>query len=73
MQAQGRYYHVDCFRCVLCGNLMEKGQRFAIKENEIYCEQHYLQQCYNKEKKFNDDNNNFGGNKNYGMLRYLLQ
>ena len=52
---------------------MEKGQRFAIKENEIYCEQHYLQQCYNKEKKFNDDNNNFGGSKNYGMLRYLLQ
>lgn len=58
MQARGNYYHVNCFRCLHCKLLMKKGQRFGIKNQEIYCEHHYLLFSSTND---NDTNNNVGG------------
>ena len=39
---------------------MEKGQRFAIKDGEIYCELDYMQHYHDRK---NDNNNNLDSDK----------
>ena len=37
MKALQNVYHVDCFKCFECGDKLEKGDEFILKDNKLYC------------------------------------
>lgn len=37
MRANGRIYHTDCFRCLVCNKQLAPGDEFALKEEGIVC------------------------------------
>ena len=41
MRALGNVYHIQCFVCTMCGHRLEKGQEFALKDNNLYCKEDY--------------------------------
>ena len=43
MQANDAYYHVTCFRCTTCSHLLQKGEKFGVRNLKIFCEEHYLE------------------------------
>ena len=43
MRTAGHVYHINCFACVVCECRLEKGQEFALKDNKLYCKEHFTQ------------------------------
>ncbi|XP_028394707.1 LIM homeobox transcription factor 1-beta-like isoform X3 [Dendronephthya gigantea] len=41
MRTAGHVYHINCFACVVCECRLEKGQEFALKDNKLYCKEHF--------------------------------
>ena len=37
MKALHKIYHVECFKCDECGDRLEKGDEFILKEDKLYC------------------------------------
>lgn len=37
MKALDKIYHVDCFKCDECGDRLEKGDEFILKDEKLYC------------------------------------
>ena len=37
MKALDNVYHVDCFKCDECGDKLEKGDEFILKDEKLYC------------------------------------
>ncbi|XP_066918682.1 LIM homeobox transcription factor 1-beta-like [Clytia hemisphaerica] len=37
MKALQNVYHVDCFKCSECGDKLEKGDEFILKDSKLYC------------------------------------
>jgi len=37
MKALHNVYHLDCFKCDECGDKLEKGDEFILKENKLFC------------------------------------
>lgn len=37
MKALDCVYHLHCFRCVECGQQLQKGEQFVIKDGQIFC------------------------------------
>jgi len=72
MRALGNVYHIQCFVCTMCGHQLEKGQEFALKDNNLYCKEDYgkipikgpansppRKQQQESELNFNDDDLSF--------------
>ncbi|CAG5129257.1 unnamed protein product [Candidula unifasciata] len=34
-------FHLPCFCCVVCRQLLQKGQQFVVKDGQLLCRQHY--------------------------------
>ena len=37
MKALQYVYHIDCFKCHECGDKLEKGDEFLLKDDKLYC------------------------------------
>ena len=37
MRAVQNVYHVDCFKCDECGDKLEKGDEFILKDGKLFC------------------------------------
>lgn len=37
MKALEKIYHVECFKCDECGDKLEKGDEFILKDDKLYC------------------------------------
>lgn len=61
MQARKTYYHVNCFRCSLCSVLLQKGDKYGIRNLQLLCEPHYL--CDARIQKPTQSNENEGTNR----------
>jgi hypothetical protein len=33
-------YHLNCFKCIICDSLLQKGDEFVLKNEGIYCKNH---------------------------------
>ena len=34
-------YHLNCFKCIVCERLLQKGDEFVMRNEGIYCKQDY--------------------------------
>ena len=41
MKARNHVYHIHCFTCFSCNNLLNTGEHFGMKDSMIYCKIHY--------------------------------
>ena len=41
MRARELVYHVTCFACASCNCVLNTGEQFGMKDNLIFCKQHY--------------------------------
>lgn len=41
MRAKEAVYHLNCFICVICLRVLNKGDHFGMRESALYCQQHY--------------------------------
>lgn len=41
MRAREHVYHLHCFTCATCNKPLTKGEYFGLKDDVIYCRQHY--------------------------------
>ncbi|XP_020915885.1 LIM homeobox transcription factor 1-beta isoform X3 [Exaiptasia diaphana] len=59
MRALGNVYHLQCFVCAMCGHVLEKGQEFALKDNQLYCKLDFakLPKPSNRRNRVNNENN----------------
>ena len=37
MRAVNKVYHVPCFMCALCGQHLQKGDQYVLKDDQLYC------------------------------------
>ena len=37
MRASGAVYHLACFACVACGQRLQKGEEFVIRDGQLFC------------------------------------
>ncbi|XP_063424159.1 LIM homeobox transcription factor 1-beta-like isoform X1 [Mytilus trossulus] len=37
MKANGNVYHMNCFRCVECGHILQKGDQYVLKDGQLFC------------------------------------
>ena len=37
MRAVQSVYHTDCFKCDECGDKLEKGDEFILREGKLFC------------------------------------
>ncbi|GFO39855.1 LIM homeobox transcription factor 1-alpha-like [Plakobranchus ocellatus] len=37
MRASGAVYHLGCFACVVCGQRLQKGDEFVIRDGQLFC------------------------------------
>ncbi|KAK3742896.1 hypothetical protein QZH41_018929, partial [Actinostola sp. cb2023] len=61
MRALGNVYHLQCFVCAMCGHVLEKGQEFALKDNQLYCKLDYAKlpkQSSNRRNRITNNQNN---------------
>ncbi|ESN93433.1 hypothetical protein HELRODRAFT_88718, partial [Helobdella robusta] len=50
------YYHLDCFRCVVCSRVISKGENYSCYNNNIYCQMDY---DVEQHQQLNEDINTF--------------
>ncbi|KAI5734353.1 hypothetical protein M8J77_005413 [Diaphorina citri] len=41
MRAQEYVFHVACFSCITCSNILKKGDHFGMRDGLVYCRSHY--------------------------------
>ncbi|GIX85065.1 hypothetical protein CDAR_93841 [Caerostris darwini] len=41
MRVRDHVYHLQCFRCAWCNAPLESGDFFGLRDNLVYCQQHY--------------------------------
>ncbi|CAG7829482.1 unnamed protein product [Allacma fusca] len=41
MRAKDLVYHLQCFVCVICSRVLNKGDHFGMRSTGLYCEAHY--------------------------------
>ncbi|XP_060066017.1 LIM homeobox transcription factor 1-alpha-like [Ylistrum balloti] len=41
MRAQGYVYHLQCFMCIECGQQLQKGDQFVIRDGQLFCRLDY--------------------------------
>jgi LIM homeobox transcription factor 1 len=41
MRAQGFVYHLQCFICIECGQLLQRGDHFVIRDAQLFCRLDY--------------------------------
>ena len=37
MRAAGCVYHLPCFTCIACGQRLQKGDEFVVKDGQLFC------------------------------------
>ncbi|CAF1657346.1 unnamed protein product, partial [Adineta ricciae] len=52
LRAEQYVFHIDCLTCIVCDMHLHSGDEFGIRENMIYCRDHFLEQ---NSSKFHDD------------------
>lgn len=41
MRAQGYVYHLQCFMCVECGQQLQRGDHYVIRDGQLFCRLDY--------------------------------
>lgn len=41
MRTLDNVFHIKCFICVVCGNHLQKGEQYVIKQSQLFCRSDY--------------------------------
>ena len=46
MRAQTQVYHMQCFVCVVCCQLLQKGDQFVLRQGQLLCRADYEKEMF---------------------------
>ena len=62
MRAKNRIFHSECFRCVACERQLQPGDSFALRDEDLFCNQHHKldreEETNNNKAIINNNSNN---------------